>query len=63
MPSMELFQLSAETQLESDIYMIQWVETDDRSAHIRSDSLLQQSFEYEQAALYEFQLVQSKSNP
>ena len=63
MPSMELFQLSAETQLESDIYMIQWVETDDRSAHVRSDSLLQQSFEYEQAALYEFQLVQSKSNP
>ena len=63
MSSMELFKLSAESQLESDKYMIEWVRTDDGSAHIRSDSLLQQSFEYEQAALYEFQLVQGKTNP
>ena len=63
MPSMELFKLSAEAQLESDEYMIEWVRTDDYSAHVRSDSLLQQSFEYEQAALYEFQLVQGKTNP
>jgi len=63
MPSMELFKLSAEAQLESDKYMIEWVRTGDDSAHVRSDSLLQQSFEYEQAALYEFQLVQSKANP
>ena len=63
MPSMELFKLSAEAQLESDKYMIGWVRTGDDSAHVRSDSLLQQSFEYEQAALYEFQLVQSKANP
>ena len=63
MSSMELFQLSAEAQLESDKYMIEWVKTDDNSAHVRSDSLLQQAFEYEQAALYEFQLVQSKANP
>ena len=63
MPSMELFKLSAEAQLESDEYMIEWVRTGDDSAHVRSDSLLQQAFEYEQAALYEFQLVQSKTNP
>ena len=63
MSSMELFKLSAEAQLESDKYMIEWIRTGDDSAHIRSDSLLQQSFEYEQAALYEFQLVQSKANP
>ena len=63
MPSMELFKLSAEAQLESDEYMIEWVRTGDDSAHARSDSLLQQAFEYEQAALYEFQLVQSKTNP
>ena len=43
--------------------MIEWVRTGDGSAHVRSDSLLQQSFEYEQAALYEFQLVQGKTNP
>ena len=63
MPSMELFKLSAEAQLESDKYMIEWVQTGDDSAHVRSDSLLQQAFEYEQAALYEFQLVQGKNNP
>ena len=61
--AINLFKLSAETQLESDKYMIEWVRTGDDSAHIRSDSLLQQSFEYEQAALYEFQLVQGKTNP
>ena len=43
--------------------MIEWIRTGDDSAHVRSDSLLQQSFEYEQAALYEFQLIQSKANP
>ena len=63
MSSMELFKLSAEAQLESDKYMIEWIRTGDDSAHVRSDSLLQQSFEYEQAALYEFQLIQSKTNP
>ena len=63
MPSMELFKLSAEAQLESDKYMIEWIRTGDDSVHVRSDSLLQQAFEYEQAALYEFQLVQSKTNP
>ena len=63
MPSMELFKLSAEAQLESDKYMIEWIRTGDDSAHIRSDSFLQQAFEYEQAALYEFQLVQGKNNP
>ena len=63
MPSMELFKLSAEAQLESDKHMIEWIRTGDDSAHVRSDSLLQQSFEYEQAALYEFQLVQGKTNP
>ena len=61
--AVELFKLSAETQLESDKYMIEWVRTGDDTAHIRSDQLLQQSFEYEQAALYEFNLQQRKANP
>ena len=33
--SVELFKLSAETQLESDNYMIEWVMTGDETAHIR----------------------------
>ena len=61
-PAVELFKLSAETQLESDKYMIEWVSTGDDTAHIRSDQILHQSFEYEQAALLEFNLVQRQTN-
>ena len=61
--SVELFKLSAETQLESDKYMIEWVMTGDETAHIRSDSLLQQSFEFEMAALSKFKLAQGQTNP
>jgi len=61
--SVELFKLSAETQLESDKYMIEWIMTDDEAAQIRSDSLLQQSFEYEMAALSKFKLAQGQTNP
>ena len=43
--------------------MIEWVRTGDITAQIRSDVFLQQSFEYEQAALYEFNLQQRKANP
>ena len=61
--SVELFKLSAETQLESDHYMIEWVRTGEDTAHIRSDSLLQQSFDYEMAALSKFKLAQGQTNP
>ena len=62
-PAVKLFKLSAETQLKSDHYMIEWIITGDYTAHIRSDQLLHQSFEQEQAALYEFNLQQGKANP
>ena len=61
--SVELFKLSAETQLESDHYMIEWVRTGEDTAHIRSDALLQQSFDYEMAALAKFKLAQGQTNP
>ena len=61
--SVELFKLSSETQLESDKHMIEWVMTGDETARIRSDSLLQQSFEYEMAALSKFKLAQGQTNP
>ena len=61
--SVELFKLSSETQLESDKYMIEWVMTGDEAAQIRSDSLLQQSLEYEMAALSKFKLAQGQTNP
>ena len=61
--SVELFKLSSETQLESDKHMIEWIMTGDETAQIRSDYLLQQSFEYEMAALSKFKLVQGQTNP
>jgi len=63
--SVELFKLSAETQLQSDHYMIEWIRTGEKHKEmvIRSDSLLQQSFEYEMAALAKFKLAQGQTNP
>ena len=62
-PSVELFKLSAETQFEADKYIIEWIRTGEDTAHIRSDSLLQQSFDYEMAALAKFKLAQGQTNP
>ena len=59
--AVEMFKLSAETQLESDIQMVEWVRTGNEDAYIRSDSLLQQSFQYEIAGLAEFKLAQGQS--
>jgi len=52
--SVELFKLSTQTQLDSDKEFIEWIKTNDDSHKIRSDSLIQESFEYEMTALGEF---------
>ena len=62
-PSMELFKLSAETQFEADKYVTEWIRTGDDTAHIRSVSSYEQSLQYEQAGLFEFNLVQRQANP
>ena len=62
-PAVKLFKLSAETQLESEKYTIEWIKTGDDAAYVRSDSLWQQSVQYEQAALLEFNLIQRQVNP
>tara|TARA_B100000029_G_scaffold121094_1_gene114494 strand:- start:3739 stop:4245 length:507 start_codon:yes stop_codon:yes gene_type:complete len=49
--AVKLFRLSTETQLESDIHYINWIKSGDESEKIRSYEILQQSFEYEMAAL------------
>ena len=61
--AVDLFKLSSETQLESDILIMEWVKTGNDAAHIRSDALLQESFDYEMAALAEYKLVQVPINP
>lgn len=52
--SVELLKLSSETQLESDSQYIQWIKTKDESAKVRSDTLIQESVEYEMLGLVEF---------
>ena len=61
--AVELFKLSSEAQLASDIQMIECVLNNNNSACIRSDSLWQESFEYEMAALSKFKLAQGPLNP
>ncbi len=61
--AVDLFKLSSETQLESDIQIMEWVNTGNDAEHIRSDVLLQESFDYEMAALAEYKLAQGPINP
>lgn len=57
--SVELFRLSTQAQLDSDKEFIEWIKTRDDSHNIRSNSLLQESFEYEMMALGEFNAAKS----
>ena len=57
------FMPSAETQFEADKYVMEWIRTGDETAQVRSESFYYQSLQYEQAALFEFNLVQRQSNP
>ncbi len=52
--SVEIFKLSSQSQLESDKEYVEWIKNKKESNKIRSDSLLQESFEYEMMALGEF---------
>ena len=61
--SLELFKLSAQSQLESDKLLKEWIETGNNSTKIRSDELLQQSFEYETSALASFNMAKKGSTP
>jgi hypothetical protein len=58
--SVELFKISTQKQIESDKFLIEWIRTNDTSNKVRSDLLLQESFENEMAALASF--TKAKSN-
>lgn len=58
--STQLFKASTQKQIESDESLIEWIVTNDTSHKIRSDLLLQESFENEMAALASFN--QAKNN-
>jgi hypothetical protein len=57
--SVALLKMSAETQLESDLQFIEWIKTEDQSAKIRSDTLIQESYEYQNLGLVEFQTAKA----
>ena len=59
-PSLQLLRLSTQTQLESDKYLREWVQTGDNSSKAKSDELLQQSFQYEMSALQSYGTLKSK---
>ena len=52
--SVEIFKLSSESQLRSDMEYASWIRTGDDSHLVRSNALIQEAFEYEAAALGEF---------
>ena len=61
--SVELFKLSTQSQLYGDKEIIQWIKNDDENAKIRSDSLIQEAFEYELAALAKFNAAKAGLEP
>lgn len=61
--SVEFFKLSTQSQLEADKEIIQWIKNDDENAKIRSDSLIQEAFEFELAALAKFNAAKAGIQP
>jgi hypothetical protein len=57
--SVELFKISSETQLKSDVEYIKWITTGDESAKVRSDAQIQEAYEYENLGLVKFQLAKA----
>jgi hypothetical protein len=58
-PSLQLFKLSTETQIESDNALREWVVTGDNATYAKSDQLLQQSYQYEMNALNSYETAKS----
>jgi hypothetical protein len=61
-PSLQLFKLSTETQIESDQALREWVVTGDNATYAKSNQLLQQSFQYEMNALQSYEDTKSKGS-
>lgn len=57
--SVKLFKISSETQLKSDVEYIKWITTGDELAKVRSDTQIQEAYEYENLGLIEFQLAKA----
>lgn len=62
-PSVEFFKRSTQTQFESDKLLKEWIDSGDNSTKIRSNELLQQSFEYETSAIDSFNAAKRGTTP
>lgn len=60
--SVGLLKTSTQKQIESDQYLIDWVITNDTSNKVRSDELLQESFENEMAGIASFRKAKDNAN-
>ncbi|MDE1769035.1 MAG: hypothetical protein KGI28_00595 [Thaumarchaeota archaeon] len=58
-PSLQLFRLSTETQIQSDNALREWIVTGNNATMEKSDQLLQQSFQYEMNALNSYEKAKS----
>ena len=56
--SVDLFKLSTESQIQSNREFIKWLETGDKSHMIRSNYFIQESIQYELAALSDYKAAQ-----
>ncbi|MGI0017285.1 MAG: hypothetical protein ACREA1_01100 [Nitrosotalea sp.] len=54
-PSLQLFELSTETQIQSDQTLRDWITTGDNATRAKSGQQLQQSFQYEMNALQSYE--------
>jgi hypothetical protein len=61
-PSLRLFKLSTETQIESDKTLREWIVTGNNATSAKSDQLLQQSFQYEMNALQSYENAKSSGS-
>ncbi len=58
-PSLQLFELSTETQIQSDQTLRGWIVSGDNSTRAKSDQQLQQSFQYEMNALQSYETAKT----
>lgn len=58
-PSLQLFELSTETQIQSDQTLRDWIVSGDNSTRAKSDQQLQQSFQYEMNALQSYETAKT----
>ena len=61
-PSLQLFKLSTETQIESDKALREWIVTGDNASNQKSEQLFGQSFQYEMHALQSYENAKNKGS-